>query len=475
MTDLDNYWRLANTGNTKQALAAAENVLAFDPHNADAAACKAVVQWRLGGNIEAAMGAVRRAIKQAPFNLVLQQQLAQLYSATGDAKRAEAQYRRCLDINPRWAPALIEMARMRRFTEIDDVARGLLDIHRSPSVPDELRRSVGFALGKIHDDLKRYDEAFSFFADANANMTQHVPNPERDETTRKHWTAFFKGRGLEGKPRSKVNSDAPVYIVGLPRSGTTLVETTLGAHPRVHNCGELSMVGLTNSRLAMQVSGKRVINAENFLAALDADEASKTREARAILDEMAASAPKKAKILTDKMPHNLLLLPLISLLFAKARIIYVRRHPLDCGLSIFQTPLSKFHPYSADLEAIGRHYRFMVDMFELFRPHVDNPILDLSYDLLVADPEAQSARMFAFLGLDWQRSMMNRQTERKSVATASIYQVRQPIHTRSRERWRAYEPWLRPMIEAMGGMEWVEAQAAASRRMGAEPPAVAAE
>ncbi len=161
---------------------------------------------------------------------------------------------------------------------------------------------------------------------------------------------------------------------------------------------------------------------------------------------------------TDKLPGNALNLLLISRLFPKARIIYVRRHPLDCCISNFFKRFVTLD-FSYQQDWLGGYYRNLVDTVKISRQMINNPVLDLSYEQLVADPEPLIRRLVEFSGLEWNDACLSpEQSDRKTVMTASRWQVRQPIYTAATNRWKRYEPWIGPMIEAMGGMEWIEAQ-----------------
>jgi hypothetical protein len=181
------------------------------------------------------------------------------------------------------------------------------------------------------------------------------------------------------------------------------------------------------------------------------------------MQHVKARAKRSFKIVTDKLPENAVRLGLIKRLFPNARVVHVRRHPLDTGVSNFFQRFSSGQGFSTRLDWIGTRTRQVADSMEIWKRALDLPILDVSYEKLVADPEPEARRLVAFAGLDWTDACLTPEKVTGSVRTASQWQVRQPINVASVARWTRYEPWLGPMIEAMGGMSWVEKEVAAAQ------------
>jgi hypothetical protein len=172
----------------------------------------------------------------------------------------------------------------------------------------------------------------------------------------------------------------------------------------------------------------------------------------------------KFSLVTDKMPDNAYALGLIAQLFPKARVIYARRHPLDTGLSNYLMRFAEGQGFSTRLDWIGLRSRHLAEVMEIWKRATDLPILDVHYERLVADPDTEIRRMVEFAGLEWTDDFLTPEQSERSVRTASQWQVRQPIYRTSVARWKAYEPWLGPMVEAMGGFGWIDAQSADSRQ-----------
>jgi hypothetical protein len=173
---------------------------------------------------------------------------------------------------------------------------------------------------------------------------------------------------------------------------------------------------------------------------------------------MRADAPPAIRILTDKTPDNAFRLGLIALLFPHARVIHMRRHPLDTGLSNLFTRFTAGQGFSFHQAALGERIRQTAQVMTAWKSVLPLPILDISYERLVAEPEAQSRRLIDFAGLDWDPACLTPERAQRQVQTASQWQVRQKIHTDSVGRFRGYEEWLAPMIEAMGGRDRIDAE-----------------
>jgi hypothetical protein len=253
---------------------------------------------------------------------------------------------------------------------------------------------------------------------------------------------FFAEREGYGDPSQK-----PVFIVGMPRSGTTLAEQIIASHGHVAAAGE---IGIPRG-IAMSL-GYGAPDEKGFarrVRALTQHEArTLAREGLAILNRFSTSATR----ITDKLPHNFQFLGLAALLFPKAKIIHCRRNPLDTCVSCFLTPLREEHSYAQDLTTLGAYYREYAALMDHWRHVLPMPILEVEYEALVTDLEAQSRRLIDFIGLEWDRACLDFQTSGRAVHTLSRSQVRRPVYTTSIGRWRRYEKHLGPLLAALGDL-----------------------
>ncbi|HEX9771782.1 MAG TPA: sulfotransferase [Kiloniellales bacterium] len=320
-------------------------------------------------------------------------------------------------------------------------------IERSGTAAANARRALHFALGDLLDDLGHYDRAFGHFAAGNAlRPTDH--DPERVAARTDRIIAFFSAERLARLPRAEerpeLPSDLPVFIVGTPRSGTSLVEQILSCHPRVHAAGE--------SREMLRVAedlGLRFQDAEPEAsdAMLKGDRL--TAASERYLRGLRARADGAARV-TDKMPYNFERLGLISLLFPRARVIHCRRDPLDSCLSCYFQNFARGNFQTFDLRHLGLFYRQYERLMAHWREVLDLPVLDVSYEAHVDDPEGTCRQILAFLGLDWDPACLEFHQSTRYVKTASRDQVSKPIYRSSVGRWRNYETHLGPLKEALG-------------------------
>jgi len=324
------------------------------------------------------------------------------------------------------------LARIRRRLEDDGLA-------------DAGRAALGFAAGSLSDRLERYDEAFALYREANARSGARY-DPAETERLTERLTAAFPADALRRLPRASGRDGRPVFIVGMPRSGTSLVEQIVGSHPAVHPGGERMDVPRAAAALP-GVLGTRTPYPE-CVAGLTA--AAADRLAGAVLAAWGAG-DEGAERLTDKLPQNFLHLGLIALLFPGARVIHCARDPLDTCLSCYFQPFVATHqPYAFDLGALGHYYRQYRRLMRHWAGALDLPLLEVRYEDLVARQEAVSREVIAFLGLDWDDACLRFHESARTVYTASYAQVRRPMYASSAGRWRRYAAHLGPLIEALG-------------------------
>lgn len=234
-------------------------------------------------------------------------------------------------------------------------------------------------------------------------------------------------------------SERPILIVGMPRSGTTLTEQIIAAHPRVAGGGEREFWSRTADRLR---EGKFALN-----------QAGLADIAQSCLNELdKVPGAKTAVRVTDKMPHNFVSLGLIHATFPNARIFHVRRNPVDTCLSIFFQNFNCLHSYSFDMQDLVSHYREYQRLMAHWASVLPaDRFFEFDYEDLVADQEGMSRRLIEFCGLEWDDACLNYYENDSAVKTASIWQVRQKIYTSSVERWRNYEPYIAPLLELLPG------------------------
>ncbi|MFZ0468088.1 MAG: sulfotransferase [Thiogranum sp.] len=372
------------------------------------------------------------------------------YLGAGDKDKAKHYFQRVLELSPNDAQAHWMLARLQRYASTDhaDFQR-LQQLLDDPSASDDDRSYLHFALGKMYEDCERYDEAFGHYAAGNSleNSKYHYrPQAwhERVDALIETFSAdLLASLSGAGNPSRK-----PLFIVGMPRSGTSLVEQILASHPQVYGAGELSWLVKTEHDLPAFLHSARSYPAcirEMQAAQIDVV-AGKYLD---YLDVLAEHRPYT--YVSDKMPGNYERIGLIALLFPQARIIHCRRDPLDNAVSQFSLLFQGALDYSHDLFNIGAHYAGYERLMTHWRNLIPERILDISYEAMVADHEGETRRMLEFLELPWDPDCLSFFESRRTVRTSSDLQVRTPIYTSAIGRWKHYEKYLEPLRR---GLRW---------------------
>jgi tetratricopeptide (TPR) repeat protein len=361
--------------------------------------------------------------------------------AVGRRDAAVAAYHRCLALAPGLGDAYWSLANLKvgALTEIDEAAMRAAMQREDLTAEDRLH--LHYALGKVLEDRGAQADSFDHYA-RGATLRRAQGGHDADETAAQ-WRraralftpAFFAARAGGDSP-----SNAPIFIVGLPRSGSTLIEQILASHSQVEGTMELPDIGL----IARQF-GRAYPEA---LADLDA-------EARTALGESYLIATQAQRKLgrphfIDKMPNNFQHLGLIRLIVPGAKIIDARRHPLGTCFSAFKQHFAQGQSFSYDLTDLGRYYRDYVDLMAHFDAVAPGYVHRMIYEDLVQDTEAEVRRLLDYCGLPFEAGCLRFYETRRAVRTVSSEQVRQPIYRHGLEHWRAYEPWLDPLKAALG-------------------------
>lgn len=314
---------------------------------------------------------------------------------------------------------------------------------RAGSLEREDSRTLHFRLGALLDKAGDYGRAFEHFRQANA-IKRSDYEPRETLAQFDEIEAFFEASRLAGLPRSGNDSTLPIFIVGMPRSGTTLVEQILDSHPDVHGAGELVLLEETLRTVTAHSRSRH-----GYPACLeDASESALAAAAASHLEKLREYAPQASRIV-DKMPHNFKYLGLIELLFPSARVIHCRRHPMDTCLSIYTYDFNARHGYATELEWLGQYYRRYLALMEHWKQVLHIPLLDISYEDMIEDQEGTTRRLIDFCDLPWDERCLDFHKNRRSVNTISYDQVRRPIYRKSVARWRHYETELEPLRRAL--------------------------
>ena len=342
-------------------------------------------------------------------------------------------------------PLLLALSQDADFTFSDQNIRRLKDAATDNATDSGAAARAWFALGKIHHNRGEYDTAFDYIARGNRLRNSAYDWSQADEDALlATWKDTFTADSLKANEGMGRDSERPVFIVGMLRSGTTLVEQIIASHKDAAGAGELSDIQIMADKLARGSS-----SGTPYPACLkELDSATADALAAQYLERLDRVSSTVARV-TDKMPGNAWHLGLISRLFPKARVIHCHRDPMATCFSIYQQIFPGYHPYAYDLAKLGRRQRNHARLMDHWRKILPLPILEVGYEDLVADQEGQSRRILEFCGLDWDARVLDFHQTPRNVQTASLWQVRQPIYTAAVEGWRAYEKFLGPLQEAL--------------------------
>jgi tetratricopeptide (TPR) repeat protein len=391
------------------------------------------------GRTEEADSVFQEALAIAPDNAETQFEIGKAWQLRGRFAEARRAIERAIALAPD-VPAywhlLVQGETIREGDRAIATLEGMAE--RSESFSDADQAVIHFALAKVYDDLTRTEQAFASLSRANALQRRLTPYQEaRELAMLRMIAARFSTDFLARNEGCGDPSQVPVFIVGMPRSGTTLVEQILASHPAVYGTGELGDLARLYDSLG---AGGRALTREE-LASIGGR----------YVDRLRRKAPQALRI-TDKMPGNFASVGLIRLALPGACIIHVRRNPVETCFSCYRRLFNYGHLYTYDLGELGRYYRGYEALMEHWRHALpQGAMLEVSYEELIADFEPQARRIVAYCGLDWDPACLSFHKTERTVDTASAFQVRQPLYGTSIDRAHAYERWLGPLRDALSG------------------------
>ncbi len=441
---------LRELGSLNEAAASCRKALEIDPNNAIAHGNLGNILMDLA-QYDAALAGFEKALQLDPNAEMSMMGIARLGMVNGNKADAEANIRRVLALNPGNIAARLLLAKITRASEDDDNFTTLVGIEQEAKKnPARLthpqRVSLNFALGKCYEDLKKYELAFPHFIEGCRLKRETI-----------HYDAAHMSRGFDeiirffdtetiDRLRGAANPAAlPIFVMGMPRSGTTLTEQIIASHPDVFGAGELPDLMDILNREAGGVKGY-----PNNLQKLDLPTLSVW--AADYIAGLKMRAPDALRV-SDKQLNNFLAIGLIHAMFPNAKIIHVNRNPVDTCLSCFTNLFSETINFSYNLEELGRYYVDYARLMDHWRTVLpEGAFLDVQYEEVVADQEQQARRIIDFCGLEWNDACIDFHKLKRSVITASVNQVRQPIYKTSIERWRKYETHLGPLLNALGNL-----------------------
>lgn len=402
--------------------------------------------YTAAGEGELALPLFQKATKLDPTHSSLRYDHATALIALGRMDEAADLLKKSIARGYRVAESYRALADTRKFTSEPAELGAIITLLDEPNLTQRDQVALHHAAGKVLNDLGRYEEAIDEFQ-ASKIAAGHGFDIEAYRRRVDTLIAAFTPHLLKSKATFGNPSEVPVFIVGMPRSGTTLTEQICASHPAVHGAGEIAKLGTAVRSAGVSYAPNGSIRKPP--QALTADEARSI--AGSYLDFIQRMSPSSARIV-DKMPHNFQQIGMIALLFPNAKIIHCTRDPIDNCISCFFTNFNEKHGYNTDLRTLGLYYREYARLMRHWQALLPGRIYECRYETMIADQEAESRRLIDFLGLPWDDACLRFYETERSVTTPSRWQVRQPIYASSVKRWKKYENKIQPLIEALGDL-----------------------
>jgi tetratricopeptide (TPR) repeat protein len=431
------------------ALPHAERLLAKDAGNPGYLSLKAAILANLG-DYRGSIDLYGKVLRDHPQQPKVWMSLAHALKTARRAEESVTAYRRAIEMEPTLGEAYWSLANLKTFRFSAQDASAMRSALDRTDLAEEDRLHLEFALGKALEDEGSYESSFAHYAAGNAQHRLHHPY-SADENSRfvsrskRQFSAeFFSARGVAAIPVSPV----PIFIVGLPRAGSTLIEQILASHPLVEGTIELPDIPQLVRELVGRDEGGHEDHFFEALAALSAPQLAELGER--YLASTRVHRTRGAPYFIDKMPNNCLYIGLIQLILPNAKIIDARRHPLGCCFSAFKQHFSRGQSFTYDLEDLGRYYADYVDLMAHFDEVLPGRVHRVFYETMVRDTESEVRRLLDYCGLAFDERCLKFYDNERPVRTASSEQVRRPIFTEGLDHWRHYEPWLSPLKRALG-------------------------
>lgn len=389
------------------------------------------------GKIVEARELLEKALRVSPRNVDGLMHMGKLADLEGNKEEAESCYRRAIEVDPNAWLAWVGICYLRKFTVADaDWLKGAQAAANSGLAPLS-EASVHNAIGKYYDQIGDYEKAFKSFRRAKelvrtAGATYSRSDAERNSEV---WIQTYNRETLARERPGGSESDLPIIVTGMPRSGTSLVEQIIASHPAANGAGELNFWA--------NVISKR----NSGLASAPPDESTSRKLATSYLRALTANSGSASRVV-DKSIFNFLYLGAIRAVFPRARLICMRRDPIDTCLSCYFQDFAPSMSFAHDLSDLAHLYREHHKIMAHWRSALPpGTLLEIPYEELTADQEGWTRRILEFLGLPWDERCLQFHTTKRAVTTASHWQVRQKIYTSSVARWRNYEKFIGPLLE----------------------------
>ena len=402
--------------------------------------------------VERAIAEYRQALAYRPDFIEALNNLGSCLRTQGFVEEARAVFERILELRPTQVEAHCNLAQYKTYQAGDpQIEQFLSQQHRLAALPQDGQIRYWFTLGKMLEDIGRHDDSFAAYA--RGNRAKHAVTPWDEaahlDLQRRIIATFSREKLARHQVPSSAEGPTPIFILGMPRSGTSLLEQVLATLPGIHGAGEITWLPETLHDAAKDFGAAD----DRFPESLEnSSDAELLALGRRYIDRIRELAPNASHVV-DKLPDNFQHIGLIHLMFPNARIVHAMRDPMDSCFSCFSRLfIADNLGYTYDLGAVGRYWVSYHELMQHWRDVLPpGRMLDMPYELMVTDFENQARRLVDYLGLPWDDRCLGFHQNRRVVKTASVAQVRRPIYRTSVARWKAYEAHLGELLGIVAG------------------------
>jgi len=433
-----------------EALVETGRLLEEEPGNPEIRKLRAAILVRLR-EYEESIRICEDLLREYPDQPTVWTSLGHMLKSVGRREDCVHAYRKAIQLAPQYGEAYWSLANLKNLPLTDLELEAMLHRVADPTLAENDRLHFHFAIGKALEDKGEYAESFRHYEQGNRLRRKskgYDPGELSDHVLRSK--ALFTSEFFSERASWGAGVQDPIFILGLPRSGSTLVEQILASHSAVEGTMELPDIAAIAKSLDVWKPGPNAPRYPKILAELGQD--SLRELGLAYLEQTRIQRKLCKPRFIDKMPNNFAHIGLIHMILPNARIIDVRRHPLACGFSLYKEHFARSQNFSYDLGEIGRYYRNYMELMAHFDAVLPGRVHRILYEQLVNDTETEVCRLLEYCGLPFEETCLNFYKNKRAVSTASSEQVRSPMYRDAIDHWRHYEPWLGPLKSSLGSL-----------------------